>query len=313
MRLTAVINKWQPLRHLGIVLGCLIAACSINLFVVPSHLLTGGVTGIAMIVYYLAELPIGLQTLAYNIPLLIASYKLLGKNYTIDVIIGTVIFSICLDATKFLGTYAPVNDLMLASVYGGIFNGIGYGIVFRMNGSTGGFDILGAIVKKYYSMNMGTVIFGFNCVIVTIAGVLFGIEPAMFTLICMYTNSIMTDKVIAGLNRSKTVLIVSEKSKEISDGIMNELGRGVTFLHGQGAFSGDERNIVMVVVSLTQIAKLKIIVHALDRNAFMLIMSASEVVGRGFSRPSRTKKIPVKDQLSPEVEEKLQKALHGGK
>ena len=313
MRLTAVINKWQPLRHLGIVLGCLIAACSINLFVVPSHLLTGGVTGIAMIVYYLAELPIGLQTLAYNIPLLIASYKLLGKNYTIDVIIGTVIFSICLDATKFLGTYAPVNDLMLASVYGGIFNGIGYGIVFRMNGSTGGFDILGAIVKKYYSMNMGTVIFGFNCVIVTIAGVLFGIEPAMFTLICMYTNSIMTDKVIAGLNRSKTVLIVSEKSKEISDGIMNELGRGVTFLHGQGAFSGDERNIVMVVVSLTQIAKLKIIGHALDRNAFMLIMSASEVVGRGFSRPSRTKKIPVKDQLSPEVEEKLQKALHGGK
>ncbi len=312
MRLTAVMNKWQPLRHLGIVLGCLIAACSINLFVVPSHLLTGGVTGIAMIIYYLAELPIGLQTFIYNIPLLIASYKLLGKNYTIDVIIGTVVFSFCLDATRFLNAYAPAEDMMLASVYGGVFNGIGYGIVFRMNGSTGGFDILGAIIKKYYSMNMGTVIFGFNCVIVTIAGVLFGIEPAMFTLVCMYTNSIMTDKVIAGLNRSKTVLIVSEKSKEIADGIMNEIKRGVTFLHGQGAFSGDERNIVMVVVSLTQIAKLKIIVHTLDRNAFMLIMSASEVVGRGFSRPSRTKKIPVKDQLSPEVEEKLQKALRGG-
>lgn len=312
MRLTAVINKWQPLRHLGIVLGCLIASCSINLFVVPSHLLTGGATGIAMIIYYLAELPIGLQTFVYNIPLLIASYKLLGKNYTVDVIIGTVIFSFFLDATKFLGNYAPVDDMMLASVYGGVFNGIGYGLVFRMNGSTGGFDILGAIIKKYYSMNMGTVIFGFNCVIVTIAGVLFGVEPAMFTLVCMYTNSIMTDKVIAGLNRSKAVLIVSEKSKEIADGIMNELGRGVTFLHGQGAFSGDERNIVMVVVSLTQIAKLKTIVHALDRNSFMLIMSASEVVGRGFSRPSRTKKIPVKDQLSPEVEEKLQKALHGG-
>ena len=312
MRLTAVMNKWQPLRHLGIVLGCLIAACSINLFVVPSHLLTGGVTGIAMIIYYLAELPIGLQTFIYNIPLLIASYKLLGKNYTIDVIIGTVVFSFCLDATRFLNAYAPADDLMLASVYGGVFNGIGYGIVFRMNCSTGGFDILGAIIKKYYSMNMGTVIFGFNCVIVTIAGVLFGIEPAMFTLVCMYTNSIMTDKVIAGLNRSKTVLIVSEKSKEIADGIMNEIKRGVTFLHGQGAFSGDERNIVMVVVSLTQIAKLKIIVHTLDRNAFMLIMSASEVVGRGFSRPSRTKKIPVKDQLSPEVEEKLQKALRGG-
>ena len=310
MRLTAAIAKWQPLRHLGVVLGCLIAASSINLFVVPSHLLTGGVTGIAMIVYYLADLPIGLQTLIYNLPLLIMSYKLLGKNYTLDVIIGTVVFSICLDATRFLNAYAPANDLMLASIYGGIFNGIGYGIVFRMNGSTGGFDILGAIVKKYYSMNMGTVIFGFNCVIVSIAGFLFGIEPAMFTLICMYTNSIVTDKVIAGLNRRKAVLIVSEQSKEIADGIMNELKRGVTFLHGQGAFSGNERNVVMVVVSLTQIAKLKIVVNAIDRNAFMIIMSASEVMGRGFTRPTRTKKIPVADQLSPETEMKIQKALN---
>ena len=310
MRLTAALIKWQPLRHLGIILGCLIAACSINLFVVPSHLLTGGVTGIAMIVYYLADLPIGLQTFAYNLPLLIASYKLLGKNYTIDVIIGTVFFAFCLDATKFLNAYAPANDLMLASIYGGIFNGIGYGLVFRMNGSTGGFDILGAIIKKYYSMNMGTVIFAFICVIVSIAGILFGIEPAMFTLICMYTNSIVTDKVIAGLNRRKAVLIVSEKSKEIADGIMNEVKRGVTFLHGQGAFSGSERNVVMVVVSLTQIAKLKIVVNAIDRNAFMIIMSASEVMGRGFTRPSKTKKIPIEDQLSPETEMKIQKALN---
>ena len=309
MRLTAVLARWQPLRHCGVILGCLIAACSINLFVVPSHLLTGGVTGIAMIVYYLADLPIGLQTLFYNLPLLIMSYKLLGKNYTLDVIVGTVIFSICLDATKFLNAYAPADDLMLASIYGGIFNGIGYGLVFRMNGSTGGFDILGAIIKKYYSMNMGTVIFGFNCVIVSVAGAWFGIEPAMFTLICMYTNSIVTDKVIAGLNRRKAVLIVSEKSKEIADGIMNEIKRGVTFLHGQGGFSGAERNVVMAVVSLTQIAKLKIVVNAIDRNAFMIIMSASEVMGRGFSRPKRSKKIPVEDQLSPETEEKIHKAL----
>lgn len=313
MRMTAVINKWQPLKYLGIMLGCLIAACSINLFVVPSHLLTGGVTGIAMIIYYIFDLPIGLQTFFYNVPLLIASYKLLGKNYTVDVIIGTIFFAFCLDATKFLGSYELVDDLMLASVYGGVFNGIGYGLVFRMNGSTGGFDILGAIIKKYYSLNMGTVIFGFNCVIVSVAGFLFGAQPALFTLICMYVNSIMTDKVIAGLNRSKAVLIVSEKSKEISDGIINEIKRGVTFLHGQGAFTGNEKDIVMVVVSLTQIAKLKIIVHAIDRNAFMIIMSASEVVGRGFSRPRRTKKIPIEDQLSPETEEKIQKALHGGK
>lgn len=289
MRLTAVIAKSNIFRHCGVIIGCLIAACSINLFVVPSHLLTGGVTGIAMIIYYLADLPIGVQTFIYNIPLLVASYKLLGKDYTVDVVIGTVIFSICLDATKFLQAYAPVNDIMLASIYGGVFNGLGYGIVFRMNGSTGGFDILGAIVKKFYSMNMGSTIFAFNCCIVGIAGFLFGIQPALFTLICMYVNSHVTDKVIAGLNRKKAVLIISENSADIAEAIMHEIRRGVTFLHGQGAFSGNERNVIMVVVSLTEIAKLKMIVNFLDKNAFLIMMSASEVMGRGFTMPRMTK------------------------
>ncbi len=289
MRLTAVIAKSNMFRHCGVIIGCLIAACSINLFVVPSHLLTGGVTGIAMIIYYLADLPIGVQTFIYNIPLLVASYKLLGKDYTVDVVIGTVIFSICLDATKFLQAYAPVNDIMLASIYGGVFNGLGYGIVFRMNGSTGGFDILGAIVKKFYSMNMGSTIFAFNCCIVGIAGFLFGIQPALFTLICMYVNSHVTDKVIAGLNRKKAVLIISENSADIAEAIMHEIRRGVTFLHGQGAFSGNERNVIMVVVSLTEIAKLKMIVNFLDKNAFLIMMSASEVMGRGFTMPRMTK------------------------
>ena len=289
MKLTAVISRSNVFRYFGMALGCLIASCSINLFVVPSHLLTGGVTGIAMIIYYLAGLPIGVQTFVYNIPLLIASYKLLGKEYTFDVIIGTVIFAFCLDATRFLNEYAPVNDLMLASIYGGVFNGIGYGIVFRMNGSTGGFDILGAIVKKFYSMSMGSTIFAFNCCIVGVAGFLFGIQPALFTLICMYVNSLMTDKIIAGFNQKKAVLIISENSADIAETIMLELRRGVTYLHGQGAFSGNEKNVIVVAVSLTEIAKLKMIVNVLDKNAFLIMMSASEVMGRGFTMPRMTK------------------------
>ena len=272
------------LRYAGITLGCLIASCSINLFLVPSHLLTGGATGIAIIVYYLAQLPIGLQTFAYNLPLLAAAWKTLGRGYTVDVVIGTAIFSFCLDCTRFLNAYAPVNDIMLAAIFGGVFNGIGYGLVFRMNGSTGGFDIIGAIVKKYYSLNMGGVIFGFNCVIMLVAGFLFGVAPAMFTLICMYMNAMVTDKVIAGFNSRKAVLIVSNRSEQIAEAIM-EVGRGVTFLHGQGAFTRRERNVVFVVVTLTQVAKIKMIVNAIDSDAFMIIMSANEVMGRGFSSP----------------------------
>lgn len=272
------------LRYAGITLGCLIASCSINLFLVPSHLLTGGATGIAIIVYYLSGLPIGLQTFLYNIPLLAAAWKALGRSYTFDVVIGTAIFSFCLDLTRFLNAYAPVNDVMLAAIFGGVFNGIGYGLVFRMNGSTGGFDIIGAIVKKYYSLNMGGVIFGFNCLIMLVAAFLFGVAPAMFTLICMYMNAMITDKVIAGFNSRKAVLIVSNHSEAIAEAIM-EVGRGVTFLHGQGAFTRRERNVVFVVVTLTQVAKVKMLTNAIDRNAFMIIMSANEVMGRGFSLP----------------------------
>ena len=208
----------------------------------------------------------------------------MGKGYTCDILIGTAIFSVCLDITRFLNAYAPVNDVMLAAIFGGVFNGIGYGLVFRMNGSTGGFDIVGAIVKKYYSLNMGGVIFAFNCLIMVVAAFLFGVAPAMFTLICMFMNAMVTDKVIAGFNSRKAVLIVSDRAEVIAEGIM-EVGRGVTFLHGQGAFTRRERNVVFVVVSLTQVAKIKLIANAIDRNAFMIIMAANEVMGRGFSSP----------------------------
>ena len=272
-------------QYAGVSLGCLIASCSINLFLVPSHLLTGGATGIAIIFYYLAGLPIGLQTFLYNIPLLIAAWKLMGREYTIDIIIGTAIFSFCLDATRFLNAYAPLDDVMLAAIFGGVFNGIGYGIVFRMDGSTGGFDIIGAIVKKFYALHMGGVIFAFNCMIMVVAGFLFGVAPAMFTLIMMFINATVTDKVIAGFNSRKAVLIVSEKAEQIAEDIILELGRGVTFLHGQGAFTHKERDVVFVAVTLTQVAKIKFITNDIDPNAFMIIMSASEVMGKGFSKP----------------------------
>ncbi|MDD3114285.1 MAG: YitT family protein [Anaerovibrio sp.] len=275
----------ELLHYGGITIGCLIASCSINLFLVPSHLLTGGATGIAIIFYYLAAMPIGIQTLVYNVPLLLAAWKLMGRSYTLDIIVGTTIFSVCLDMTGFLNAYAPVDDVMLAAIFGGVFNGIGYGIVFRRDGSTGGFDIVGAIVKKYYSLHMGGVIFGFNCLIMLIAAFLFGVKPAMFTLISMFINAMVTDKVIAGFNSRKAVLIVSDKAEAIADGILMEIGRGVTFLHGQGAFTHNERNVVFVAVTLFQVGKIKMIANEIDANAFMIIMSANEVMGRGFTKP----------------------------
>ena len=192
LHLRSLTLKGRVFRYLGILLGCLISSSSINLFVVPAHLLSGGIAGIAMIFYYLFSLPIGVQMFLYNLPLLAAAYKTLGREYTLDIAFGTILFSFCVDATRFLNVYAPVPDTMLAAIFGGVLNGIGYGIIFRMNGSSGGFDIVAAIVKKYYSLNMGSVIFAFNCVIMLLAAALFGVMPALYTLICMFMNSAVT-------------------------------------------------------------------------------------------------------------------------
>ena len=278
-------TKGRLKRYFFILVGCLICSSSINLFLVPNHLLSGGIGGIAIIFYYLADLPIGVQMFVYNIPLLFVAYRTLGKLYTFDVVLGTGLFSICVDALRFLGAYAPVNDTMLAAIYGGVFGGIGSGIIFRMNGSTGGLDIIAAIVKKYYALNMGGVIFSFNCLIMCAAGVLFGVMPAMFTLISMFVNSTITDKVIGGLNHKKTVILISDCADAIAQGIITEVGRGATILKGEGAFTHRNKNVLFVVVNLTQIGKIKLIAHVFDPQAFMIVLDAQEVMGRGFTLP----------------------------
>ncbi|BEU87142.1 YitT family protein [Selenomonas sp. TAMA-11512] len=292
--------RGRMLRYLGILVSCLIASASINLFIVPAHLLSGGASGISMILYYLTGFPIGLGMFILNIPLVIAAYRHLGRSYTLDITYGMVMYSICLDALHFLSSYAPLSeDIMLSAIVGGAFNGIGFGLLFRFGGSSGGLDIVAAIVKKYWSFNMGSVIFAFNCVIMAAAGSLFGVQMAFYTLLSMFTNSTVTDKVVAGFNRRKVLLVISEHVQQVAEGIILEVGRGVTFLHGQGAFTRRERDVLFVVCSLTQISKIKMIAENVDENAFMIVLSANEVMGRGFSLPSLHFKAMLKERNDP--------------
>lgn len=277
-------------RYLLITLGCLISTCSINLFLVPHQLLSGGISGIAIIFYYLVGLPIGVQILAMNLPLLYLAYKMFGKKYALDILFGIVIFSLLVDITSFLNHFNAVDDVMLAAIYGGVFTGIGYGIVLRSNSSTGGMDIVAAIVKTKYGFSVGFINFAVNCGLMVVASLLFGLKLAMFTLISMFISSNLTDKVVAGLNNKKTVVIISGKSEEIAEEIIKEVGRGVTYLKGQGAFTLQDKDIIFVVVNLTQIAKIKLIVDGIDKYAFMIVQDANEVLGRGFTLPSSKKK-----------------------
>ncbi len=273
------------IQYIFVTLGAIISSCSINLFLVPNHFLSGGVSGLAIIFYYLYKLPIGLQIFLMNVPLLFAAYRVLGKDYTIITVYGAVVFSVAVDATRFLTNMNAMDDPLLAAILGGIMSGIGSGLIFRVNGSAGGLDIVAAIVKKKYSLNVGFVGFGVNCIIMAIAAVLFGLKLAVLTLISMFVSANLTDKVVEGFNSKKTIFIVSYKTNEIVEAILQEVGRGATILNGQGAFTRQEKRVVFVVVSLTQIAKIRSLVQEADPYAFMIVHDATEVVGRGFTLP----------------------------
>ncbi len=291
-------------RSLGIFFGCLISSSSINLFLLPNHLLSGGLAGISIIVYFLTGLPVGVQTLVYNIPLFLAAYKTLGRKYTEGVVFSTVLFSVGLDATHFLNGFALVPDPMLAAIFGGVFNGLGYGLLFRLDGSSGGLDIVAAILRKYYSFNMGGVIFTFNCVIMAVSACMFGIMPAMYTLISMFICATVTDKVVAGFVHRKVLFLISDRAEPIAEAIIHEIGRGVTYIEGEGAFTHHAKRVLFVVVNLTQIARIKRITDQFDPQAFMIVLDANEVMGRGFTLPGVKIEKMLRERAAEQVRKK---------
>ena len=288
--------KKQLWRYSMVAAGSFISGVAINTFLIPHHLFSGGVSGVAMILYFLFNWPIGLQIAVLNIPIFYMAYRLLDRDYVVCGLFGMLIFSVATDATRFLADVHLVDDTMLAAIYGGVISGIGSGMIFRASGSAGGTDTIATIVKKYYSLNVGLVGFSINVFLMLVAAGLFGVKPAMYTLLSFYVGSQVTDAVIEGINRKKTVLIISEMNTEIAEAIMEEVGRGATFLEGTGAFTGQDKKVLFVVVTLTQIAKIKFIVEKIDPHAFMIVQDAAEVLGRGFTG----KKIPHVKPADPE-------------
>lgn len=276
----------QLLKHyLFVLTGCLVCSCAMQLFLVPAQLFSGGISGISIICYYLFGLPIGAQMLVYNLPLFLLAWRLLSRRYVIEAVIGTLMFSFCVDLTAFMGNLAPEVEPLLAAIYGGVFYGLGCGLIFRVNGNGGGMDIVAAIIKKYYSLNIGGVLFAVNCLIMAVAAAIFGAKPAMYTLISMFLSGKVLDWVVAGFDDRKALLIISNQAEQIAEGIINEVGRGVTFIEGEGAFTHQHRRVIFVVAALTQLARLKYITNIYDKEAFMIVLDATEVMGRGFTLP----------------------------
>lgn len=228
-------------------------------------------------------LPVGTGIFILNIPIMIACYKFMGRRYTLLSIVGTIMLSILADATAFLSTWKIMDDPMLSSITGGILSGIGFGIIYKYNGNSGGLDVIGAIVKKYYSLEMGTVTMILNLVILSAAAYMFSLERAVLTFVAIYIAAFITNKVVLGLKQRKSVLIISNRSTPIAQVLMRYIGHGATYIHGQGAYTMQDKRVIYAVIKLTEVAKVKEIVNKLDPQAFMIISDASEVVGRGFT------------------------------
>ena len=270
-------------RYAQIVLGSLLTSLGYNLFLIPAHLLTGGISGIAIVIYYLTGLPVGAQNFVYNLPILYLAYRVFGRHYAFDTIFGTVVLSVLLDLTHFVVDWNVCANIVLNSVFGGVLTGIGFGMVFRVNANTGGLDVVGAVVKKYYAIDMGTVIFVLNFLIVAGSAFVCTLEEMLFTFISIYVIAELTNRVAAGLNREKSIVIISGEAEKICTDIMENVHRGVTYLDGRGGLTKEPRGILFAVVSLTQVGRVKTIVRHHDPQAFMIVSDTSEVTGKGFT------------------------------
>lgn len=268
---------------LVIVLGCFIYSLGVNLFLTNAKLVSGGVTGIALILQYISDIPSGVTVFLLNIPLFFVSYKFLSKRFTLYTAIGMTSISLSLIITKPLSSLVQVNDILLYCIYGGVLCGIGMGLVFYRNGSTGGIDIITMVIRKKYSnFEIGKLNFGFNLIIVAIAAIIFGLPQALYTLISMFIQGTILDKVLNGFTSKKLLLILTEKENEIINYVINDLHRGITSIMAEGEYTHSKKKMLYVAITSSQFISLKNKILRIDPKAFITIIDASEVKGKGF-------------------------------
>ena len=266
-----------------IILGCFISSLGVNLFLSNAKLLSGGVTGIGLILQYMWNIPSGITVFILNIPLFLVSYKFLSKRFTIYTAIGMISFSTALMLTKPLSVLVRVDDTLLYCIYGGVLSGIGYGLVFFRNGSIGGTDIITMVVRKKYSnLDIGKVGFGFNLIIVTIAAFIFGLPQALYTLISMFITSTILDKVLNGFTSKKLLLVLTEKEEDIITYVIKDMHRGITSLMAEGGYTHNQKKLLYIAVTTSQMISLKNRILRVDPKAFITIIDVSDVKGKGF-------------------------------
>lgn len=263
-----------------ILLGSFLFAFATNSIYTQYKLLSTGFNGVALLLHYSIGTSIPFFSFLLNIIFVIIGIKFISPMFAIKSAIGISSISVFLYVTE--GMALPIDNIIVAIIFGSVILGGGVGFALRHDGALGGMNILGKIINKYFGVSIGTVDMVFNGVLIICAGFIFGLNIALYTVLARYIANLVIDNVIEGFNRKKTVIIVSDKYRKIADRIMANPKRGITLLNGEGAYTGVDKHMIYCVIKLTQLAKVKNIVMEEDPKAFMTIIDAKEVVGKGF-------------------------------
>ncbi|KLT17485.1 membrane protein [Neobacillus vireti] len=270
------------LRVLLITIGATLMSVGLEVFLVPNNVIDGGITGISIMLSYITGWKLGIFLFILNIPFFFIGYKQIGKTFALSTLYGIIVLSI---ATTLLHPVpAFTQDILLATVFGGIVLGIGVGMVIRYGGSLDGTEILAILFNNKLPFSVGEIIMFFNLFILGCAGFVFTWDRAMYSLIAYFVAYKTIDITITGLDESKSIWIISDNARQIGDAIMNRLGRGVTYINGEGAYSGDDKKVIFCVINRLEEAKLKEIVTENDNSAFLAVADIAEVRGGRFKK-----------------------------
>ncbi|MBQ9688818.1 YitT family protein [bacterium] len=279
-------NEYKVETFLFILIGAFIEAIGLEMFVVPNNLVDGGTIGISIMLNYLTHINLGVLIVALNSIFVFMALKHLGKKFVVQTIYATAMLGL---SVNYLHGHCriPTDDLLLATVFGGMFLGIGVGLILRNNAATDGSEIIAIRLSKMTGLPVGQLIMMFNIFVYTAAGFLYGIERAMYSVITYYIASRVIDTVVAGFNESKSLNIISDKAKEIGDTLIKTFDIGITYVKGAGGFSGKAKEIIFCVVSRLELAQVKQTIKDIDENAFISVENVFEVEGTRISKEKR--------------------------
>lgn len=269
-------------RFFFLLAGSFLVAYGLKAFLVPNHIIDGGITGISIMLSYLTGWPVGVFLLVLNLPFLLLGYKEIGKTFTAFTFLA--VGGLSVGTWLFGGLPVPTSDLLLASVFGGVIVGLGVGIVIRFGGSMDGTEVVAIVLSEKWPFSVGEMIMFLNVFILGSAGFVFGWDRAMYSLIAYFVAYKTIDVVVDGLDESKGVWIVSNRAEELGLVILARLGRGVTYLEAKGGYSEEPKQMIYTVVTRLELTKLRRVIHEIDPQAFVSVADIHETMGGYFRK-----------------------------